>query len=58
VSLPPTERSVIQLLISLAGAVGVVLMVPFVILLIGLPFVLVLRVLLNAISWVFGVAML
>lgn len=58
VSLPPTERSFIQLLISLAGAVGVVLMVPFVILLIGLPFVLALRVLLNAISWVFGVAML
>jgi len=58
VSLPPTERTVVQMLISLAGATGLALMVPFVILLIGLPFVLLFRGLLHAISWVFGIATL
>ena len=58
VSLPPMNRSFVQLLISLGGATGLALMVPFVILLIGLPFVLMLRGLLHAISWVFGIATL
>ncbi len=58
VSLPPTGRTVVQVLISVAGATGLALMVPFVILLIGLPFVLMIRGLLHAISWLFGVATL
>ena len=58
VSLPPRKRSFVQLLVSLLGATALALMVPFVVLLIGLPFVLVLRGLLHAIAWVFGVTTL
>jgi hypothetical protein len=58
VSLPPRKRTFVQLLVSLLGATGLALMVPLVILLIGLPFVLMLRGLLHAIGWVFGITTL
>lgn len=58
VSLPPRKRTFVQLLVSLLGATGLALMVPLVILLIGLPFVLMLRGLLHAIGWAFGITTL
>ena len=58
VSLPRRPRTFVQPLVSLLGATGLALMVPFVILLIGLPFVLMLRGLLHAIAWVFGISTL
>jgi hypothetical protein len=48
------ERTFVQGLSSLAGAAGIALLVPFVILLIGLPVVLAVRGLLEAIGWLFG----
>ena len=50
-------RTFLQGLVSLAGAVGIALAVPFVILLIGLPIVFAVRGLLEAVSWMFGVIM-
>ena len=41
---------------TLAGAAGIALAVPFVILLIGLPVALAVRGLLEAVGWVLGVA--
>jgi hypothetical protein len=52
VSLPrDTGRSCLRVLASLAGATGIVLLVPFVMLLIGLPVALVVRGIAEAIGW-------
>jgi hypothetical protein len=53
----PTRRgrTFLQALASLAGAAGIALAVPFVILLIGLPVALAVRGLLEVIGWVLGV---
>jgi hypothetical protein len=45
------ERTFIDALISLAGACGVVLLVPFVILLVGLPVALLVRGFFEAVIW-------
>ena len=50
------DRTFLQGLVSLAGAAGIALLVPFAILLIGLPVALAVRGLLEAIGWLFGVA--
>ena len=47
-----SERTFAQMLVSLAGAVGLALLVPVVILLAGLPFVLAVRGLLEVLHWV------
>ena len=49
-------RTFLQALVSLAGAAGIALAVPFVILLIGLPIALAVRGLLEVVDWVLGVA--
>jgi hypothetical protein len=49
------DRTFIDALISLAGAAGIALLVPFAILLVGMPVVLAVRGLLEAIGWLFGV---
>jgi hypothetical protein len=49
------ERTLRQILASLAGATGVVLLVPFAILLVGLPVALAVRGVLEAIQWLLGV---
>lgn len=51
------DRTLLQSLVSLAGAAGIALLVPFVILLVGLPVALTVRGLLEAIGWLFGVAL-
>ena len=52
VSRPNSDgRTLIQGLLSLAGAVGIALLVPFVILLVGLPVALAVRGTVEAISW-------
>ena len=51
VSLRRTKRTFLQGLVSLAGAVGIALLVPFAILLIGLPIALVVRGIAEAIGW-------
>ena len=51
-----TERS-FRGLVSLAGAAGIALLVPFAILLVGLPVVLAVRGVLEVIGWLFGVAL-
>jgi hypothetical protein len=51
VSLPRTKRTFVQALASLAGAAGIALLVPFAILLIGLPVALVIRGIAEAIGW-------
>ena len=57
VSRPTSEgRTFLQGLVSLTGAAGIVLLVPFVILLIGLPIALAVRGLLEVIGGVLGVA--
>jgi hypothetical protein len=48
-------RTFLQGLTSLAGAAGIALAVPFVILLIGLPVAVAVRGLLEAVGWVLGV---
>jgi hypothetical protein len=50
-----SERTVLQALISLAGAAGIALLVPFAILLVGLPVALAVRGLLEALAWLFPV---
>ena len=56
VSRPTSEgRTFLQGLVSLTGAAGIALAVPFVILLIGLPVALAVRGLLEAIGWFLGV---
>ena len=47
-------RTLIESLISLVGAAGIALLVPFAILLIGVPIALVVRGLVEAISWLFN----
>ena len=49
------DRTFIDALISLAGAAGIALLVPFVILLIGMPVALAVRGLLEVIGWLFGI---
>ena len=49
-------RPVLHGLVSLAGAAGIALAVPFVILLIGMPIALAVRSLLEVVGWVLGVA--
>jgi hypothetical protein len=49
------ERTFFEALVSLAEAAGVVLLVPFVILLIGLPIALGVRAVAEVIGWLFGV---
>jgi hypothetical protein len=51
------ERTFLQGLVSLAGAAGIALLVPFAIQLIGLPVVLAVRGVLEVIGWLFGVAL-
>ena len=51
VSRPAQKRTVIRGLLSLAGASGLVLLVPFAILLVGLPIVLFVRGLAEAAGW-------
>ena len=48
-------QTFLQGLVSLAGAAGIVLAVPVVILLIGLPIALAVRGLLEAVGWVLGI---
>ena len=48
-------RTFLQGLVSLAGAAGIALAVPFVILLIGLPIAFTVRGLLGVVGWVIGV---
>jgi hypothetical protein len=50
-------RTFFQGLVSLAGAAGIALLVPLVILLIGLPIALSVRGVLELFSWLFGVAL-
>jgi hypothetical protein len=52
---PVASWRFIDALISFAGAAGVALLVPFAILLVGLPAVLAIRGLIEAIGWLFGV---
>jgi hypothetical protein len=54
-SRPVGDRTFIDALISLAGAAGLALLVPFVILLIGMPVALITRGLLEVIGWLFGI---
>ncbi len=51
VSLPRTRRTFLQGLVSLGGAAGIALLVPFAILLIGLPIALVVRGIAEAVGW-------
>lgn len=51
------ERTFLQGLVSLAGAAGIALLVPFAILIVGLPVVLAVRGVLEVIAWLFGVAL-
>jgi hypothetical protein len=46
-----SERTLLQALISLAAAAGIALLVPFAILLVGLPIALVARGLLEVLVW-------
>jgi hypothetical protein len=52
VSLPRMRWTFLQGLVSLAGAAGIALLVPFAILLIGLPIALLVRGIAEAIGWV------
>jgi len=47
-------RTFTQRLVSFAGAVGIALLVPFAILLVGLPVVLAVRGVLELFGWLFG----
>jgi hypothetical protein len=55
VSRPETDRTFVDGMISLAGAAGIALLVPFVILLIGMPVALTVRSLLEVTGWLFGI---
>jgi hypothetical protein len=48
------DRRFIDIVISFAGATGVVLLVPFAILLVGLPIVLSVRGVVEALGWLFA----
>ncbi len=49
-----TERTFLQGFVSLTGAVAIALLAPFAVLLLGLPVVVGVRALLEAIGWLFG----
>jgi len=51
VDVPREKKRFLPGLMSLAGAVGIVLLVPFVILLVGLPIAVVVRGVAEAIAW-------
>lgn len=51
------DRTFLQVLVSLAGAVGIALLVPVAILLVGLPVVFAVRGVLEVIGWIVGVAL-
>ena len=55
VSRPTLENGLVDPLVSLAGAAGIALLVPFAILVIGTPVALTVRGLLEAIGSLFGV---
>jgi hypothetical protein len=55
VSRPSGDRTFLQGLVSLAGAAGIALLVPFAILLVGLPVVLAVRGVVEVIGWLLGV---
>ena len=55
VSRPRTERTFVQGFVSLAGAVGIALLAPFAVLLVGLPVVVGVRAVLEVIGWLSGV---
>jgi hypothetical protein len=55
---PRADRTFLQSVVSLAGAAGIALLVPFAILLVGLPVALVVRGLLEVIGWLSGVPLL
>ena len=55
VSRPTLENGLVDPLVSLAGAAGIALLVPFVILVIGTPVALTVRGLLEGIGWLFGI---
>ena len=48
-----SERTLLQALVSLAGAAGISLLVPFAILVVGLPIALAVRGLLEVFAWLF-----
>ena len=48
------ERTFVDMVRSFAGATGIVLLVPFAILLVGLPIVLSIRVVMEALGWLFA----
>ena len=48
-----SERTLLQTLISLAGAAGIALMVPFAILLVGFPIAVAARGLFEVLAWLF-----
>lgn len=58
VSRPHADQTFLRALVSVAGVGAISLTVPFVVLLIGLPFALAIRGLLEAIAWLFGAAIL
>jgi hypothetical protein len=51
------DPTFLQALMSLAGAAGIALLVPFAMLLVGLPVVLAVRGVLEVIDWIVGVAL-
>jgi hypothetical protein len=55
VSTPRTERTIAQGFISGAGAAGVAVLLPFAVLIVGLPVVLAVRAVLEAFGWLLGV---
>ena len=57
-SRPIADRTFLQGLVSLVGAVGIALLVPIAILLIGLPLALAVRGVVEAIGWLFGVSLI
>jgi hypothetical protein len=56
VSRPHRERTFLDVMVSVAGAAGIALMVPLVMLLIGLPIVFAIRGLLELFAWGVGFA--
>lgn len=55
VSRPMTKRTFVQGFASLAGAVGIALLAPFAVVLVGLPVVAGVRAVLEAIAWLSGI---
>lgn len=57
-SRPIADRTFLQGLVSLVGAVGIALLVPLAILFIGLPLALAVRGAVEALGWLFGVSLI